>query len=78
MRAYSVESSGHFKANHFNFYCSGYNVVEKVKGYLSSLKKQQIYLKRLFNIIEFEQNEVIWTYLSKNVVQISDEKQNLN
>ena len=36
-----------------------------MKSYLVSLRKQTIHLKKLDQIIEFEQNELIWTELSK-------------
>ncbi len=59
------ELEADFKMDDFDFY-SHYNPINgDVKSYLVSLKKQTVYLKALDKSIDFNQNEVIWTELSK-------------
>lgn len=59
------EFEADFDLDNFDFYCQYDAVVGEVKSYLVSLKKQFVHLKRLDRIIEFNQNELIWTELSK-------------
>ena len=59
------ELEADFKIDDFDFY-SYYNPINgEVKSYLVSLKKQMVYLKALDRTITFNQNELIWTELSK-------------
>lgn len=66
------EFEADFDLDNFDFYCQYDAVVGEVKSYLVSLKKQTVHLKKLDQIIEFNQNELIWTELSKKytLVQI--------
>ncbi|MDY7394953.1 L-histidine N(alpha)-methyltransferase [Aureibaculum sp. 2210JD6-5] len=59
------ELEGDFNLDNFNFYCYYNPDNGEVKSYLVSLKKQSVYLKKLETTVEFEQNELIWTELSK-------------
>ncbi|MEO6346696.1 MAG: L-histidine N(alpha)-methyltransferase [Aquaticitalea sp.] len=59
------EFDGDFKIDDFDFYCQYDAISGEVKSYLVSLKKQAVHLKKLKTVIEFEQNELIWTELSK-------------
>ena len=59
------EFEADFDLDNFDFYCQYDADVGEVKSYLVSLKKQFVHLKRLDRIIEFNQNELIWTELSK-------------
>ncbi len=59
------ELEADFKIDDFDFY-SHYNPINgEVKSFLVSLKKQIVYLKTIEKTIHFEQNELIWTELSK-------------
>lgn len=59
------EFEADFDLDNFDFYCQYDAVAGEVKSYLVSLKKQSVHLKKLNQIIEFSQNELIWTELSK-------------
>lgn len=59
------EFDADFKIDDFDFYCQYDAIAGEVKSYLVSLKKQTVHLKNLEKIIEFDQNELIWTELSK-------------
>lgn len=59
------ELDGDFKIDDFDFYCQYDAFSGEVKSYLVSLKQQTVHLKKLERIIEFQQNELIWTELSK-------------
>ncbi len=59
------EFEADFKIDDFDFYCQYDAILGEVKSYLVSLKKQTVHLKKLEKSIEFEQNELIWTELSK-------------
>ena len=59
------EFDADFKIDDFDFYCQYDAISGEVKSYLVSLKKQIVHLKKLDRAIEFEQNELIWTELSK-------------
>lgn len=59
------EFDGDFKVDDFDFYCQYDAMSGEVKSYLISLKKQNVHLKKLDTIFGFEQNELIWTELSK-------------
>ena len=59
------ELGADFKIDDFDFYCQYDAISGEVKSYLVSLKKQTVQLKKLDKIIEFAQNELIWTELSK-------------
>lgn len=59
------EFDADFKIDDFDFYCQYDAVSGEVKSYLISLKKQTVHLKKLDRDIKFEQNELIWTELSK-------------
>ncbi len=59
------EFEADFKIDDFDFYCQYDAISGEVKSYLVSLKKQTVQLKKLETSIEFEQNELIWTELSK-------------
>ncbi len=59
------EFEADFKLDDFDFYCYYNPETGRVKSYLVSLKKQTIFLKKLNKSIQFEQNELIWTELSK-------------
>ncbi len=59
------ELDADFKVNNFDFYCHYNPVTGEVKSYIVSLKKQQVVLNKLTTVINFEQNELIWTELSK-------------
>ncbi len=59
------EFEADFKIDDFDFYCQYDAITGEVKSYLVSLKKQSVSFKKLDKIIEFDQNELIWTELSK-------------
>ena len=59
------EFDADFKIDDFDFYCQYDAISGEVKSYLVSLKKQIVQLKSIDTIIEFDQNELIWTELSK-------------
>lgn len=59
------EFDADFKIDDFDFYCQYDAETGEVKSYLVSLKKQTVYFKKLGTVIEFNQNELIWTELSK-------------
>lgn len=59
------EFQADFKIDDFDFYCQYDAISGEVKSYLISLKKQKVHLKKLDRAIVFEQNELIWTELSK-------------
>jgi len=59
------EFDADFKIDDFDFYCQYDAISGEVKSYLVSLKKQEVHLKKLGRIITFDQNELIWTELSK-------------
>ncbi|MEZ4803580.1 MAG: L-histidine N(alpha)-methyltransferase [Gelidibacter sp.] len=59
------EFDADFQIDDFDFYCQYDAITGEVKSYLISLKKQKVHLKKLDRMIEFEQNELIWTELSK-------------
>lgn len=59
------EFDGNFKIDDFDFYCQYDAISGEVKSYLVSLKKQKVELKSLNTTLEFDQNELIWTELSK-------------
>ena len=59
------ELGADFKIDDFDFYCH-YNPDDgKVKSYLVSLKDQEVFFKDLGQSINFKQNELIWTEISK-------------
>ena len=68
------ELEADFKIDDFDFYCHYNPTNGEVKSYIVSLKKQQVYLKKLDKMIDFNQNELIWTELSKkyNLTDIED------
>tara|TARA_R110002073_G_scaffold72537_1_gene177155 strand:- start:123985 stop:124923 length:939 start_codon:yes stop_codon:yes gene_type:complete len=59
------EFDADFMIDDFDFYCHYNPESGEVKSYLVSLKKQLVELKKLGVSIEFAQNELIWTELSK-------------
>jgi dimethylhistidine N-methyltransferase len=59
------EFDADFKIDDFDFYCQYDAITGEVKSYLISLKRQTVHLKKLERVIKFEQNELIWTELSK-------------
>ncbi|WP_460217766.1 L-histidine N(alpha)-methyltransferase [Psychroserpens sp. MEBiC05023] len=59
------EFNADFKIDDFDFYCHYNPLNGEVKSYIVSLKAQKVYIKKLDRIIEFQQNELIWTELSK-------------
>lgn len=68
------EFDADFRIDDFDFYCQYDAVSGEVKSYLVSLKKQTVHLKSLNRIIEFDQNELIWTELSKKYTPLEIEK----
>ena len=59
------ELDADFTIDGFDFY-SYYNPeTGDVKSYIISLQDQKVYIKKLDTVIEFNQNEYIWTELSK-------------
>ncbi len=72
------EFAGDFKLDNFDFYCQYDAISGEVKSYLVSLKKQSVHLKGLNNTIEFDQNELIWTELSKKFTPLEIETLALN
>ncbi|MEM6516904.1 MAG: L-histidine N(alpha)-methyltransferase [Bacteroidota bacterium] len=63
------ELDADFKIDDFDFYCHYNPENGKVKSYLVSLKKQAVQLKSIGKVLEFDQNELIWTELSKKYDQ---------
>lgn len=59
------EFDADFKIDDFDFYCHYNPVNGAVKSYIVSLKAQEVHIKKLNTVISFEQNELIWTELSK-------------
>lgn len=59
------ELDADFKIDDFDFYCHYDPQDGRVKSYIVSLKKQTVLFKKLDKTIEFNQNELIWTELSK-------------
>lgn len=59
------EFEADFKLDNFDFYCQYDAITGEVKSYLVSLKKQSVNFKKLDITIAFDQNELIWTELSK-------------
>ena len=59
------EFDADFKIDDFDFYCHYNPINGEVKSYIVSLKTQTVEIKKLNTIIAFEQNELIWTELSK-------------
>tara|TARA_R110002012_G_scaffold312248_1_gene522727 strand:+ start:308728 stop:309666 length:939 start_codon:yes stop_codon:yes gene_type:complete len=59
------ELEADFKLDDFDFYCYYNPETGRVKSYIVSLKKQTVLLKKLNKTIQFNQNELIWTELSK-------------
>ncbi|MDW5287984.1 L-histidine N(alpha)-methyltransferase [Formosa sp. PL04] len=59
------EFGADFKLDDFDFYCHYDPITGHVKSYLVSLKKQEVYFKALGELVLFNQNELIWTELSK-------------
>ncbi|MCK7589039.1 L-histidine N(alpha)-methyltransferase [Subsaxibacter sp. CAU 1640] len=59
------EFDADFKIDDFDFYCQYDAISGEVKSFLVSLKKQEVHLKKLDRVITFDQNELIWTELSK-------------
>ncbi|WP_298892782.1 L-histidine N(alpha)-methyltransferase [uncultured Psychroserpens sp.] len=59
------EFDADFKIDDFDFYCHYNPVNGEVKSYIVSLKAQTVDIKKLGATIEFKQNELIWTELSK-------------
>ena len=59
------EFDADFKIDDFDFYCH-YNPLDgEVKSYIVSLKLQTVHFRKLDISIEFKQNELVWTELSK-------------
>lgn len=76
------ELKSDFKLDDYDFY-SHYNPkTGEVNSYIVSLKKQSVFIEDLEETIDFEQNELIWTELSKkyNFDEIEDlaSKSNFN
>ncbi|WP_298900567.1 L-histidine N(alpha)-methyltransferase [uncultured Psychroserpens sp.] len=59
------EFDADFKIDDFDFYCHYNPLNGEVRSYIVSLKTQTIEIKKLNTTIAFEQNELIWTELSK-------------
>lgn len=59
------ELEANFNLDDFDFYCHFNPDNGEVKSYLVSLKKQSVLLRNLNKSFDFEQNELIWTELSK-------------
>ncbi|WP_299777894.1 L-histidine N(alpha)-methyltransferase [uncultured Formosa sp.] len=59
------EFDADFKLDDFDFYCHYNPSNGQVKSYLVSLKVQTVYFKSINERITFQQNELIWTELSK-------------
>ncbi|MGY0391637.1 L-histidine N(alpha)-methyltransferase [Bizionia sp. KMM 8389] len=59
------EFEADFKIDDFDFYCYYNPDTGRVKSYLVSLKEQAVFFKKLNKTINFNQNELIWTELSK-------------
>ncbi|MEM5563821.1 L-histidine N(alpha)-methyltransferase [Psychroserpens sp. AS72] len=59
------EFDADFKIDDFDFYCHYNPLNGDVKSYIVSLKSQTVQFKKLDFSVEFQQNELIWTELSK-------------
>ena len=59
------ELGADFKIDDFDFYCHYNPNNGEVRSYLVSLKSQRVYIRSLDVNIDFDQNELIWTELSK-------------
>lgn len=59
------EFDADFKIDDFDFYCHYNPLNGEVKSYIVSLKAQTVQIKKLDKNIDFQQNELIWTELSK-------------
>jgi uncharacterized SAM-dependent methyltransferase len=59
------EFDADFKIDDFDFYCHYNPLNGEVKSYIVSLKSQEVHIKKLDTMIAFQQNELIWTELSK-------------
>ncbi|MFD2916529.1 L-histidine N(alpha)-methyltransferase [Psychroserpens luteus] len=59
------EFDANFKIDDFDFYCHYNPLNGEVKSYIVSLKSQEVHIQKLDTTIAFEQNELIWTELSK-------------
>ncbi|WP_417237871.1 L-histidine N(alpha)-methyltransferase [Bizionia sp.] len=59
------ELEADFKIDDFDFYCYYNPETGRVKSYIVSLKEQTVLFKKLNKTIQFNQNELIWTELSK-------------
>ena len=59
------EFDANFKIDDFDFYCHFNPLNGEVKSYIVSLKSQEVHIQKLDTTIAFEQNELIWTELSK-------------
>lgn len=68
------EFDADFKIDDFDFYCQYDAISGEVKSYLVSLKKQTVHLKSLETTLHFDQNELIWTELSKKYAPIEIEQ----
>lgn len=59
------EFEADFKIDDFDFYCHYNPDNGEVRSYIFSLRKQQVYLKKLDLTVHFDYDELIWTELSK-------------
>ncbi|MBO6605752.1 L-histidine N(alpha)-methyltransferase [Psychroserpens sp.] len=59
------ELGADFKIDDFDFYCHYNPLNGEVRSYLVSLRIQTVHIKSLDKHIHFDQNEIIWTELSK-------------
>ncbi|MGB3606516.1 L-histidine N(alpha)-methyltransferase [Psychroserpens sp.] len=59
------EFDADFRIDDFDFYCHYDPSIGEVKSYIVSLKAQTVQIKDLDLTIKFDQNELIWTELSK-------------
>ncbi len=59
------EFDADFDLDNFDFYCQYDAISGEVKSYLVSLRKQSVNIKKLGTTVYFDQNELIWTELSK-------------
>jgi len=59
------ELEADFKIDDFDFYCYYNPETGRVKSYIVSLKEQTVLFKKFNKTIQFNQNELIWTELSK-------------
>lgn len=80
------ELDADFKIDDFDFYCHYNPQSGEVKSYIVSLRKQDVYIKKLNKKISFNYDELIWTELSKKysledieaLARLSDFKVNEN